>query len=192
MSGQEYPVASDSDADLMAASVTDPMVFAAVYDRHAQALGAFLARRVGTGDAEPLLGDVFRIAFERRAAFDVARESALPWLFGIAANMIRSQRRSEMRQLRALARLRAEREAGEPYADDVVSAVDAATLLPQVADALRSLNEIDREALLLFAWEGLSYAEIAEALDVPIGTVRSRINRARQRLRELLALRGEE
>ena len=72
------------------------------------------------------------------------------------------------------------------------AALDARLLFPRVADAIESLPDPEREALLLFAWEELPYESVAEALDLPIGTVRSRLNRARARLRELLEPNGKE
>jgi RNA polymerase sigma-70 factor (ECF subfamily) len=133
------------------------------------------------------LGEVFRIAFERRKAFDSGRPSALPWLYGIAANLLLKHKRGEARRLRASARMAAGRAAADGRA-----ALDARVLLPKVVDALESLPDGEREALLLYAWEELSYPHIAEALELPVGTVRSRLNRARARLRELLGARGKE
>jgi RNA polymerase sigma-70 factor (ECF subfamily) len=101
---------------------------------------------------------VFRIAFERRSAFEQDRDSARPWLYGIAANVVAKHHRSEARRFRAMAR---------------------------VMDAIGTLPEAERQVLLLFAWEELSYDEIALALGVPVGTVRSRLSRARARLAAL-------
>jgi len=65
-------------------------------------------------------------------------------------------------------------------------ALDARVLFPRVAEAIESLPDDEREALLLFAWEDLSYQDMADTLDIPLGTVRSRLDRARTRLRELV------
>ena len=179
-----------SDADVIGRSLADPEAFGGIYDRHAETLLRFIGRRVGAEVAEQLLGEVFRIAFERRKTFDSSRATALPWLYGIAANLLLKHRRSEARRLRANARMAAGRTAAEGH--ESVSALEARVWFPRVADAIESLPEGEREALLLFAWEDLSYQDVAEALEVPVGTVRSRLNRARARLRELLGASGKE
>lgn len=184
-------MAVGSDAEVMGASTSDPRAFAAIFDRHGPALLRYLSVRVGHGEAEGLLAEAFRIAFERRASFDSTAPSALPWLYGIGANLLARHRRSEARRLHALARLRTEAGAA-PGDDDVISAIDAAALLPRVAEALTALPALDRDTLLLYAWEGLGYEDIGRALSIPAGTVRSRVNRARSRLREQLGLSGEE
>ena len=183
-------MSSPSDADVIGRSLADPEAFALIYDRHAAALLRYLGRRVGAEVAEGLHGELFRVAFERRKTFDSGRTSALPWLYGIGANLLRKHRRGEARWLRASARMAAGRELADGRAS--AAALDAHLLFPLVAEAIDALPEGEREALLLFAWEELSYQSVAEALELPIGTVRSRLNRARARLRELLAARGKE
>ena len=183
-----------SDSDVMARSLVEGEVFGVIYDRHAPTLLRFLGRRVGAEVAEGLLAEAFRIAFERRKVFDSGRESALPWLYGIASNLLRKHRRGEARRLRANARIAAGRELADGRASAAASAeaLDAHVLFPRVAEAIDSLPDGEREALLLFAWEELSYQHVADALELPIGTVRSRLNRARARLRELVGVRGKE
>src|SRR5438874_10619230 len=181
--GEDTPMAVASDAEIMRDSCTEPSLFAAIYDRHGAALLRFFSSRVGPDEAEALLSDAFHIAFERRTTFDGSHPSALPWLYGIGANLLARRRRAEARRLRALARLRIN-DTTDDAAHDVIAAVDAARLLPLVAQGLAALAHEDRETLLLYAWEGLSYEDIGRALSVPGGTVRSRISRARQRLRE--------
>ena len=180
-----------SDAQVIASSLEAPEAFAALYDRHAGLLFRYLIRRVGRDTADELLGETFRIAFEKRTSFDCDRPDARPWMYGIATNLLAKHRRSEARRLHATARLAAEH---RPYADtdSVVAAVDASVAWPKVAEAITQLPDGERDALLLFAWEDLSYQEVAAALDVPVGTVRSRLNRARSRLRELVAVTGRE
>jgi RNA polymerase sigma-70 factor (ECF subfamily) len=174
----------------MAASIEDPARFGEIFDRHAATVQRFLVRRIGDDAADGLLGEVFRIAFERRARFDPAHESARPWLYGIASNLLLKHRRAEARQLRATARLAADRTAaGDAAAEGLV---DARVLFSSVAEALEALPEGERDALLLFAWEELPYQEIAAALEIPVGTVRSRIHRARKAMRELLAPHGKD
>jgi RNA polymerase sigma-70 factor (ECF subfamily) len=178
-----------SDAELIGRSLGEPEAFGLIYDRHAATLLRFLGRRAGARVAEGLVGEVFRIAFERRKAFDASRTSALPWLYGIGANLLLKHRRGEARWLRASARLAAAREATDRRA--TAAALDARVVFSRVADAIEALPDGEREALLLFAWEDLPYEGVAEALELPVGTVRSRLNRARARLRELLEPGGE-
>ena len=182
-------MSSPSDADVIRRSLGVPEDFGHIYDRHAPTLLRFLGRRVGAKVAEGLLGELFRIAFERRKTFDASRPSALPWLYGIGSNLLLKHRRGEARRLRANARLAASHEAGDRRAS--AAALDARLLLPRVADAIETLPDDEREALLLFAWEELPYQSVAQALELPIGTVRSRLNRARAHLRELLEPKGK-
>jgi RNA polymerase sigma-70 factor (ECF subfamily) len=180
-----------SDAEVIARSLGEPVVFAFVYDRHAAVLFRFLVRRVGAAAADGMLGEVFRIAFERRASFDRTRGEARPWLYGIATNVLAKHRRAEARRLRATAALASSRAPAVDWADGAAAELDARELWPRVADAISALPAGERDALLLHAWEELSYDEVAAALAVPVGTVRSRIHRARKRLRELTARSGE-
>jgi RNA polymerase sigma factor (sigma-70 family) len=188
-SGKGKMMSSPSDAEVIGRSLGEPEAFGLIYDRHAAALLRFLGRRVGAGVAEGLVGELFRIAFERRKTFDTSRASALPWLYGIGANLLLKHRRGEARWLRASARMAGAGGAADRRAS--AAAVDARVLFPRVAEAIEALPDGEREALLLFAWEDLSYQGMAEALELPIGTVRSRLNRARVHLRELLEPGGE-
>jgi RNA polymerase sigma factor (sigma-70 family) len=183
-------VSPASDAEVIGRSLDQPEAFGLIYDRHAPTVLRFLGRRVGAEAAEGLLGDLFRIAFERRRTFDTSRASALPWLYGIGSNLLLKHRRGEARRLRANARMAADSESTVRRAS--AGALDARLLFPRVADAIEALPDGEREALLLFAWEDLSYQGVAEALELPIGTVRSRLNRARTQLRELLEPGGEK
>jgi RNA polymerase sigma-70 factor (ECF subfamily) len=181
-----------ADGEVIATSIDDPRAFGALFDRHAGLLFRFLVRRVGPDVGDDLLGETFRIAFERRASFDVERPSARPWLYGIATNLLARHRRAEARRLRATAALASRTSVTSDPADGVAGAVDAAARWQSVTEALADLPDGERDALLLFAWEELSYEEVADALEVPVGTVRSRLNRARRRLREPTGARGEE
>ena len=122
-------------------------------------------------------------AFRSRHRFEFERSDARPWLFGIVANLSRRHRRTEARRLRAYARL----DVAPTPVTDIDARVDAHALGSRLAGALRAIPGRDRDALLLFAWADLSYEEIGDALGIPIGTVRSRISRARTRLRAALA-----
>ncbi len=182
----------ESDAALIVASLDDTGAFGAIFDRHATVLFRYLVRRVDVNDAEGLLGEVFRVAFEKRDTYDCMQPNARPWLYGIATNLVAHHRRSEARRIQATARLLArDRHALDP-ADQLVTAVDAMQLWPHVAEAVAGLPAEERDALVLYAWEELSYEEIARALDIPVGTVRSRLNRARMSLRELRSSSGRQ
>ncbi len=173
-----------TDAELIAASVTRPDAFRAVFERHYDVILRYCRRRVG-GDGDDLASEVFLRAFDRRDRYDLERADARPWLFGIATNLVAGARRSETRRLRAFARLG--RDPQEWSADQANARVDAARQSSVLAEAVRSLGRGDRDVLLLRAWGDLSYDEIAEALAIPLGTVRSRLNRARQHVQTHLA-----
>jgi RNA polymerase sigma factor (sigma-70 family) len=181
-----------TDAALIAASLREPASFGAIFDRHATVLHRYLVRRLGPDEAESMVGDVFRIAFERRHTYDLLRPTARPWLYGIATNLLAKHHRREARRIHAVARLAARRLPPADLAEQVSDGVDAAGRWQTVADAVTSLPQPERDALVLHVWEGLSYEDVATALGIPIGTVRSRINRARGRLRELTAPSGGE
>jgi RNA polymerase sigma-70 factor, ECF subfamily len=183
---------AESDADLIARSQCEPEWFGTLFDRHARAIFRYLVRRIGPDEADTLLGETFRVAFEKRSSYDCGRPDARPWLYGIATNLVAKHRRSEARRMQAMARLRARRAVPDDASEHVDEALDAAELWPVVADAVSGLPEGERNALLLFVWEELDYGEIAAALDIPVGTVRSRLNRARIRIRELGGASGRE
>jgi RNA polymerase sigma factor (sigma-70 family) len=185
-------VDAESDAAVIAWSLEQPARFGAIFDRHATVLHRYLVRRLGPDDADGMVGEVFRIAFERRHTFDATRETARPWLYGIATNLMARHRRSEVRRLRAVARLASQRLPAPDSAGGIEDAIDAASLWEHVATVVTALPERERDALLLHVWEGLSYEDVADALAIPVGTVRSRLNRARRRLRELAGWSGEE
>ena len=172
----------EPDSTVIEDSLEAPEAFGILFDRHGAVLLRFLTRRVNPSEAEGLLGEVFRIAFERRAHFDRERESSRPWLYGIAANVVAKHQRSEARRLRATARVAARPVLSDDPVEQALPAIDARTRWSRVADAVSGLPAPEREAILLFVWEELSYQEIADVLDVPVGTIRSRLNRARARL----------
>ena len=161
-----------TDADAIRASLAEPETFSVLFDRHFDAVHAYAQRRVGPGLADEIAAEAFTRAFDRRRRYDLTRANARPWLLGIAANLLRRHWRSEKRRLDAYARSagRPESKLPEPIAADL-------------AAALRALPRREREPLLLFAWADLGYEEIAIALGIPVGTVRSRIARGRARLR---------
>ncbi|WP_232797133.1 RNA polymerase sigma factor [Blastococcus atacamensis] len=174
-----------SDAELIARSLDDPQAFAPLFDRHATAVHRYLGRRVGEL-ADDLLSETFLIAFRRRAAYRVDHVEVRPWLFGIATNLVHGHVRTEQRRYRALARAAARPEGHTAGPDDATDRLDAEALRGPIAAALAGLKAHDRDALLLLAWGQLGYEEIAAVLDVPVGTVRSRLHRARRQTRAAL------
>jgi RNA polymerase sigma factor (sigma-70 family) len=185
MTASSVGVRPPSDGQLITSSLERPEHFEAVFERHAPVIYRYLRRRVGEELAEELTAETFLRAFRSRRRFDRRRESALPWLYGIAANLLRMHRRAEQRRLRAYARA-VER---GPH-DDLDRRVDSAATRPALAEALASLPNAQREVLLLHAWAELSHEEIALALDISAGTVRSRLHRARVHVAERIEPSG--
>jgi RNA polymerase sigma-70 factor (ECF subfamily) len=173
------------DAVVIQESWRDAELFAVLYDRYAAQLYRFAYRRVGPEAAEDVVADTFLAAFRRRRQYDVARPDARPWLFGIVTKEIARRRRSEEARYRALARAAGEA-AEDGHADRVAAGVSAQAARASLAAALSRLSPGDRDVLLLVAWSDLSYQEVAQALGIPVGTVRSRLNRARRKTREAL------
>lgn len=171
-----------SDAEIIGDSLDVAELFAEIFDRHWLRIHRFCVARAGDA-GEDIAAEVFRIAFTDRSRFDQSSASARPWLFGIAANLIRRHYRSAERQSRAVLRLGQLEVPANEALDGVDVRLDAADAAPAVLRQLDGLREADREIVLLYAWADLSYAEIAEAVGVPVGTVRSRLSRARQKLR---------
>lgn len=182
------PRDSADDAELIRRSLSEPETFAELFDRHAPRIHRFVARRLGDDAADDIVSETFLAAFRVRHRYDLSRSDAQPWLYGIAVRLIGKKRRAEVRKWRALARAGAERssDGGLLDADARVSAGMAHAAL---AEAIARLAPRDRDVLLLIAWEDLSYEEVATALGVPIGTVRSRLSRARRQVR--VALRAD-
>jgi RNA polymerase sigma-70 factor (ECF subfamily) len=164
----------ESDAAVIADSIVSPARFSVLYERHLRAVAGYLARRVGSELTEDLTAEVFVRAFRGRSRFRADHETALPWLLGIASHLVADHRRAERRRLAALQRIASE----SAHAGQHEVGVLGADLVGQ----LRRLPAADRDTLLLVVWGELSYEEAATALAVPVGTVRSRIARARRRL----------
>ena len=149
---------------------------------HFGSIYRFAACRVGRDAALDVAAETFAQALRSADRLDPARD-ARAWLFGIASNVIRHHRRAEERRMRAYAAAKWQSEAPEGNGRHVES---ENLLQARLVEGLMRLDARDREALLLFAWADLSYEEIATALEIPLGTVRSRIHRARRALREAL------
>ncbi|GAB3669430.1 RNA polymerase sigma factor [Actinocorallia lasiicapitis] len=173
------------DASLIEQSRHEPEAFAGLYDRHSALIHRYVARRLGDQAADDVVAETFLAAFRQRSRYDLTRPDARPWLYGIAANLIGKHRRSEVRMLRALARTGAD-PVLDSHADRSDAKVSAAAASRPLAAALAGLTAGERDVLLLVAWADLTYEQVAEALGVPVGTVRSRLSRARKKVREAL------
>jgi RNA polymerase sigma factor (sigma-70 family) len=168
-------------------SLTRPAAFGLIFDQHYEAIHRYLHRRVGTDLAHELAAETFLIAFEHRQRFvDKAEVGVLPWLYGIATNLLRHQRRTERRQLRAYARSGVD-SAVAFDTDASIARADAHDRGPQMAAALGRLRPDDRDAFLLVSLAGLTQTETAAALGLPMGTVATRTRRARTQLAQTLA-----
>jgi RNA polymerase sigma-70 factor, ECF subfamily len=157
---------------------------AALFDRHADAVYTYCFRRTASWHtAEDATSTVFLEYWRGRTRAKVIDDSALPWLYGIARNVCRSADRSARRLTRALQRVPQEvAAAGDEMADGVVRRVDSEERMASVLEAIAGLPERERDVLELVVWAGESYEATAAALRIPVGTVRSRLSRARQRL----------
>jgi RNA polymerase sigma-70 factor (ECF subfamily) len=180
-----------SDSDVIAASLVDPDRFGRIADRHFAAIYQYLARRVGRDVAQDLGAETFVVAFSARNRYDLSRASARPWLYGIATNLIRRHRRSELRMLNAYVRSVPPVRNDDPI-EEFSTHMDHVELLARIAKAFTRLDPEQRDALHLTVIEGLSYADAAAALGIPVGTVHSRVARARITLRDLAGYFGQE
>jgi RNA polymerase sigma-70 factor (ECF subfamily) len=180
---------TEPDSTVIERALARPEAFAVLFDRHYRRIYAYAARRLGAGLAEDVAAETFLIAFDRRDSYDRTRPDAAPWLYGIAANLISRHARAEVRQMRALARTGT----GLPDIEtdietDVDGRLDAAAVRGRLSKALAALPAPEREVLLLVAWAGLSGQDAATALDIPAGTARSRLHRARTQMRAALGM----
>ena len=166
----------------------DPEAFRGLFDEHARSVYNHGFRLTGDWSvAEEVVSLTFLEAWRLRGRIDADADGSLrPWLLGIATNVARNVRRAAWRYDGALARL--PRQSSEPdFAEDLVARLDDQERIARVRAALTVLRTPEREVLALCVLAGLDYAEAAEALAVPVGTVRSRLSRARTRLSRLVA-----
>jgi RNA polymerase sigma-70 factor (ECF subfamily) len=175
----------EPDAAIIARSVREPACFAAVFDRHYATIHGYVARRLGEHLADDLASETFLTAFARRTRYDQERADARPWLFGIASNLVARHHRAEQRRYRALARTGVD-EVSAGHADEVAGRLDATARQSALAAALAAVPARERDVLLLVAWAELTSEQAGQALGIPAGTARSRLHRARGRLRVAL------
>ena len=174
--------------DLSGADVAG--IFGDLFDRHARDLYRYLAARVGASLADDLVADAFVTALRRRETYDPVRGTARSWLFGIATNELRHHQRAESRHHAATVRLTGQFASISGPEDRAVEKVDAADAVRRLAGALQRLSDLDRDLLLLNSWAQLDPAEIAVAVGIPAGTVRTRLHRIRVNLRRAAVQAG--
>ncbi|GIH78981.1 RNA polymerase sigma factor [Planobispora longispora] len=177
--------AEDDDVSFIERSRHDPEAFAELFRRYAPDIARYVTRRLGGHAADDIVAETFLTAFRQRGGYDAARPNARPWLYGIATNLMRRHVRTEVHQLRVVERTGTDPVLA-PFTERSNERLSAEAAHRRLAGALAALPRGHRDALLLVAWGGLTYPEVAEALNVRLGTVRSRVNRARTRLRSEL------
>ncbi|MFJ9028334.1 RNA polymerase sigma factor [Streptomyces sp. NPDC102274] len=171
----------ETDEDLLTRSIREPEAFELLVVRHSGALHGYLSRRA-PGAADDLLAEVWLQAFTGRGTYDVNRGTSRTWLFGVARNVLAAHRRRHERDARALP---GNEESSDPW-HAIDQRLDAAAVAPLIRHTLAGLPNVERELLLLVAWEQLTPSEAAAVVGIPAGTARSRLHRARTRLRAAL------
>ena len=173
------------------AGAGDANAFGTLYERHARAIYNYLFRRSGDwSQAEDLTSVVFLEAYRRRDAV-IPEGKLLPWLYGIATNVLRNRNRALARHRAALLRMPPPEPVAD-FSDDAVVRLAAEQEMRVILELVREFRDEEQEALALCVWSELSYEEAAFAVGVPVGTIRSRLSRARTRLRELADARTPE
>lgn len=178
------------DAQLIEASLEDPELFGEVYDRHKQRLVAYLEKRTNHDIGMDLASETFTIAFASRHRYEPRYSSARPWFFGIATKLLLRHWRGEYRRrdaMRRLAIVEATRE--DDFTEEATEHLTAHFAERDLQRAIECLNDDDREVLMLSAWGQLTHTEVAEAMDTPLGTVKSRMHRAQHIVRSQVAKR---
>ncbi|MGS2615879.1 RNA polymerase sigma factor [Micromonospora sp. LZ34] len=185
-----YTATGQTDVEIISRMHVDPELFAIIFDRYYPAIHGYATRRLGRDLADDVAAETFLVAFHNWQRYDTTHHSARPWLFGIASNLIAGHQRTEARRYRALARAdqvtTADTDSVDGPADRVAVRLDAQAVRGRLAAALEEIAPADREVVLLIAWADLTCEEVARALEIPAGTVRSRLHRARKRLQAAL------
>ena len=169
----------------------DPGALAALFDRHGDRIYNHCFRHLADwAEAEDATSSVFLEVWRHRRRVQLLDGSALPWLYGVATNVCRNASRSRRRYLRAVASVPASGTEPDP-AERVTDRLGSQARMRAVLEQVRALPPREREVLALVIWAGLSYEQAAAALDVPLGTIRSRLSRARARLTQEMSDAGE-
>jgi RNA polymerase sigma-70 factor (ECF subfamily) len=182
---------SKSDAEIIEASFENQEAFAVIFERHYRDIHRFVVAAVGPSDGPDLAAEVFLRAFATRRRYRLTYPNARPWLWGIASNLIRGYYRSRARRERAHRRVLVSLGSEPDPSDETLDRVTAEAERPLLASAMMQLRSEYAEVLVLSAVGGLSYAEIAEVLGIAEGTVRSRLNRTRTKLRNLMTINDQ-
>ncbi|MEE4540393.1 RNA polymerase sigma factor [Streptomyces sp. V4-01] len=187
--GPTAPHGGMSDRELWTRAVDgDQEAFGRIFDRHAKTVYNHVFRRTADwSEAEDVTATVFLHAWRRRSETVLDRESALPWLLGIADRLLSNTRRRLRRAEALLYRLVSHDEPVGDHAERVAGMVDDARRMSEVHRALARLPRHEREVVELCVWSGLDQQAAAVALGVAVGTVKSRLHRARRRLGAHLA-----
>lgn len=180
---------------------TDAVLWRAVVDGDVRAFGEVHARHVdrvyrhcfarlgNSSDAEEATNQVFLEAWRKRGRLEVGESGVVPWLLGVAGNVTRNQLRGRRRAVALVHRLHLPR-AGHDHGAEVDARLDADRLADALRRALRRLRPMSQDVVALCAIEELDYQEAAAVLGIPVGTVRSRLSRARSALRKALHADG--
>ncbi|MFF1745230.1 RNA polymerase sigma factor [Streptomyces mirabilis] len=182
--GPAVPVGGISDRELWARAVDgDREAFGRIFDRHGKTVYNHLFRRTADwSEAEDLTSTVFLHAWRRRSETVLDRDSALPWLLGIADRLLSNTRRRLRRAEALLRRLVSHDEPVGDHADRVAGLVDDERRMSEIHRALARLPRHERDVVELCVWSGLDQQAAAATLGVAVGTVKSRLHRARRRL----------
>jgi len=173
-----------ADGDLLAMAGSEPEAFGELFKRHSRSVYAYCARRTGDLDlAEDLTSVVFMEAFRRRRKLQLSNSSALPWLIGVANNVVRNADRSLRRYRSALDRIPVPAN-GMSSEEDAMERLGAQEALASALAAISALTQGEKEVVLLVLWSGFTYADAATALGIPVGTVRSRLASARAKFKD--------
>jgi RNA polymerase sigma factor (sigma-70 family) len=183
---EPFHVVARDDAESIRRSLDEPDRFSAIFEQYVVEISRFMRRRVPSAAVDDLVAETFIAAFKARGGYDQGRPFALPWLYGIATNIIRHYFRDASRRHQLELKL----DRIEEPTDGGMGEADARFESDRLRALLMQIDGKSRDSLMLFACEGLSYEDVAQALGVPLGTVRSRIHRARGQLRELLSAVG--
>jgi len=173
-----------SDSDLMAMTGSEPEAFGELLKRHSRSVYAYCARRTGNLDlAEDLTSIVFMEAFRRRRKLQLSNAIALPWLFGVANNVVRNADRSLRRYRSALRRLPIPA-SGVSSEEGTMERLGAQEAFARALEAISTLTQAEQDVVVLVLWSEFTYADAATALGIPVGTVRSRLASARAKFKE--------
>jgi RNA polymerase sigma factor (sigma-70 family) len=181
----DWDAASDEELWHLVGHEAD-RAFETLFARHAAAVYNHCFRRTGSWSVgEDLVSIVFLRAWQMRRRVRFSGTSALPWLLAVANNACRNFERSQRRHRRLLSRIPEPEEVAD-LSWVIDAKVDDERRMGPILLALRSLNPREQDVITMCDWAGLSYADAAVALEIPVGTVRSRLSRARKRLRAAL------